>query len=123
MMRVYEQTGTGVVALERIPRDEIHRYGVIAAHERQPHTYEITDMVEKQPLGTAPSDLAIIGRYTLPQRFFLSCAMSNRVQVEKSNSPTGSDNYVNRADCRAMNSPDAVMMLARPWAFWKRRCA
>lgn len=70
MMRVYEQTGVGVVALERIPREEIHRYGVIAGHERQPRTYEITDMVEKPSPGTAPSDLAIIGRYILPAEIF-----------------------------------------------------
>jgi len=70
MMHVYEQTGTGVVALERIPQHEIHRYGVIAGRERQPRTYEITDMIEKPPPGTAPSDLAIIGRYILPPEIF-----------------------------------------------------
>ena len=70
MMHVYEQTGVGVVALERIPRADIHRYGVIAGHERTPRTYEITDMVEKPPPGTAPSDLAIIGRYILPTEIF-----------------------------------------------------
>jgi len=70
MMQVYEQTGVGVVALERIPQEEIHRYGVIAGHERKPRTYEITDMIEKPPPGTAPSALAIIGRYILPAEIF-----------------------------------------------------
>jgi UTP--glucose-1-phosphate uridylyltransferase len=67
---VYERKGTGVVALERIPRDDIHRYGVIAGAEREPRTYEISDMVEKPPRGTEPSDLAIIGRYVLPAEIF-----------------------------------------------------
>jgi UTP--glucose-1-phosphate uridylyltransferase len=70
LLRVYERTGTGVVALERIPRDDIHRYGVIAGTEREPRTYEISDMVEKPPRGTEPSDLAIIGRYILPAEIF-----------------------------------------------------
>lgn len=70
MVRVYERTGTGVVALERIPRKDIHRYGVIAGEERAPRTYAISDMVEKPPPGTAPSDLAIIGRYILPPEIF-----------------------------------------------------
>ncbi|MBM4256352.1 MAG: UTP--glucose-1-phosphate uridylyltransferase [Deltaproteobacteria bacterium] len=70
LIRVYERTGTGVVALERIPRNDIHRYGVIAGSEREPRTYEISDMVEKPPRGTEPSDLAIIGRYVLPAEIF-----------------------------------------------------
>jgi UTP--glucose-1-phosphate uridylyltransferase len=70
LLHVYERKGTGVVALERIPRDDIHRYGVIAGAEREPRTYEISDMVEKPPRGTEPSDLAIIGRYVLPAEIF-----------------------------------------------------
>ena len=70
LLQVYERKGTGVVALERIPRDEIHRYGVIAGTERESRTYEISDMVEKPPPGTEPSDLAIIGRYVLPAEIF-----------------------------------------------------
>lgn len=70
LLRVYERTGTGVVALERIPRSDIHRYGVIAGAERAPRTYEISDMIEKPPCGTEPSDLAIIGRYVLPAEIF-----------------------------------------------------
>ena len=70
LLDVYERKGTGIVALERIPRDEIHRYGVIAGTEREPRTYEISDMVEKPPRGTEPSDLAIIGRYVLPAEIF-----------------------------------------------------
>jgi UTP--glucose-1-phosphate uridylyltransferase len=70
LLHVYERKGTGVVALERIPRDDIHRYGVIAGAEREPRTYEIFDMVEKPPRGTEPSDLAIIGRYVLPAEIF-----------------------------------------------------
>jgi UTP--glucose-1-phosphate uridylyltransferase len=70
LIRVYEKTGAGVVALERIPKSEIHRYGVIAGQEQEPRTYKISDMVEKPPPGTAPSDLAIIGRYVLPPEIF-----------------------------------------------------
>jgi UTP--glucose-1-phosphate uridylyltransferase len=70
LIQVYERTGTGVVALERIPREEIHRYGVIAGQEKALRTYEISDMIEKPPPGTAPSDLAIIGRYVLPPEIF-----------------------------------------------------
>lgn len=70
LIRVYERTGIGVVALERMPRENLHRYGVIAGQEGEPRTYKISDMIEKPPSGTAPSDLAIIGRYVLPPEIF-----------------------------------------------------
>lgn len=70
LIRVYERTGVGVVALERMPRESLHRYGVIAGEEREPRTYKISDMIEKPPPGTAPSELAIIGRYVLPPEIF-----------------------------------------------------
>ena len=70
LIQVYNRTGTGVVALERVPRELIHRYGVIAGQEQTPRTYEISALVEKPPPGTAPSDLAIIGRYVLPPEIF-----------------------------------------------------
>lgn len=70
LLQVYEQTGTGVLALEQIPRQHIHRYGVIAGHQTAPRTYAISALVEKPPPGSEPSDLAIIGRYVLPPDIF-----------------------------------------------------
>lgn len=70
LLRVYEKYGSGVVALERIPREETQRYGVIQGQEREERIYEIHDLVEKPPPDTAPSNLAIIGRYILPPEIF-----------------------------------------------------
>jgi UTP--glucose-1-phosphate uridylyltransferase len=70
LIRVYERTGMGVIALERVPRKDIERYGVIAGREKEPRTYQISDMVEKPDRESAPSDLAIIGRYVLPPEIF-----------------------------------------------------
>ena len=70
LLRVYERTGKGVLALEQIPRQHIHRYGVIAGQQEAPRTYAISDLVEKPPPGTEPSNLAIIGRYILPPEIF-----------------------------------------------------
>ncbi len=70
LLQVYARTGRGVLALEQIPRQDIHRYGVIAGHQEAPRTYAISDLVEKPAPGTEPSDLAIIGRYVLPPEIF-----------------------------------------------------
>ncbi len=64
---LYEAT---VLALQRVPKAEIHRYGVIAGREVKKNVYKISDMVEKPKPSAAPSDLAIIGRYILTPDIF-----------------------------------------------------
>jgi UTP--glucose-1-phosphate uridylyltransferase len=70
LVRVFEKYGRPVVALEAIPAEETHRYGVVAGVEVEPRTYKLSDMVEKPAPGTAPSNLAIIGRYILTPEIF-----------------------------------------------------
>lgn len=70
LVRVFEKYGRPVVALEAVPAEETHRYGVVAGTEVEPRTYKLSDMVEKPRPGTAPSNLAIIGRYILTPEIF-----------------------------------------------------
>jgi UTP--glucose-1-phosphate uridylyltransferase len=72
MVAAHERTGVAVVALMRV--DDPHRlaqYGVVDAvpGERDGEVL-IRDLVEKPAPGTAPSDLAVIGRYVLPGAVF-----------------------------------------------------
>ncbi|MFC1769841.1 UTP--glucose-1-phosphate uridylyltransferase GalU [Nitrospirota bacterium] len=70
MCALYDELQGPVVALMRVPRENIHRYGVIEGTEIRPGVYEISDMVEKPKAEDAPSDLAIIGRYILTPDIF-----------------------------------------------------
>ena len=70
LLDVFAEHGGPVVAVERIPRDRIHQYGVIAGRPVGPRVWEITDLVEKPRAEHAPSDLAIIGRYVLTPDLF-----------------------------------------------------
>jgi UTP--glucose-1-phosphate uridylyltransferase len=70
MIGVYEEFEAPVVALMRIPRDEISRYGVIGGEAVRGGLVRITSMVEKPKADDAPSDLAIIGRYILTPDIF-----------------------------------------------------
>ena len=70
MIDVFAEVGGPVLAVERVPRDEISSYGVIAYKEMRPGVYRITDLVEKPTKEDAPSDLAIIGRYILTPDVF-----------------------------------------------------
>jgi UTP--glucose-1-phosphate uridylyltransferase len=77
MIDVFEEVGGPVLAVERVPRDEISSYGVVAIDERAslgPGVYQVKDLVEKPPRDEAPSDLAIIGRYILTPDIFASLA-------------------------------------------------
>jgi UTP--glucose-1-phosphate uridylyltransferase len=70
MMAVFDRVGGPVLAVERVPADQVSNYGIIAAEPVEPGVYRITDLVEKPPRDRAPSDLAIIGRYILTPDIF-----------------------------------------------------
>ena len=70
LLAVFERYGGPVLAVERVPRDEISRYGVIRPKPVGGNVYEVLDLVEKPPAHEAPSDLAIIGRYVLTPDLF-----------------------------------------------------
>jgi UTP--glucose-1-phosphate uridylyltransferase len=70
LLDVFDDKGGPVIAVERVPRERIHQYGVIAARPLGGNVYEITDLVEKPKAEDAPSDLAIIGRYVLTPDLF-----------------------------------------------------
>ncbi|MEV7171653.1 UTP--glucose-1-phosphate uridylyltransferase GalU [Streptomyces sp. NPDC090085] len=74
MAEVRSRLGGSVVALMEVDPSAIHLYGC-AAVERRPDPaggdgVRITDLVEKPEPGTAPSNLAVIGRYLLDPEIF-----------------------------------------------------
>ena len=70
LLDVFERHGGPVLAVMRMPREEIGRYGVIAPRHLGGNVYEVMDLVEKPNPVDAPSDLAIIGRYVLTPDLF-----------------------------------------------------
>ncbi len=66
LARVYEETGAGAVAVMEVPPGSEHMYGIVDGEEVQDGRIRIRDMVEKPSPGTAPTRLAVIGRYVLP---------------------------------------------------------
>jgi UTP--glucose-1-phosphate uridylyltransferase len=72
MLNVYEAYAGPVVAVQKVPRDEISAYGVIdgVPEGDSGRLFRIRDMVEKPTADDAPSDLAIIGRYILTPEIF-----------------------------------------------------
>ncbi len=74
LLEVFERYGGPVVGVERVPREELSRYGVIRPKPLGGNVYEVLDLVEKPAALEAPSDLAIIGRYVLTPDVFPALA-------------------------------------------------
>ena len=75
LIHAYHQHHGSVVAVTEVPDEETSRYGVIAGEhvdsgQDKERTYRMTGIVEKPPAGTAPSNLAVIGRYVLTPKIF-----------------------------------------------------
>ncbi|MFF8959200.1 UTP--glucose-1-phosphate uridylyltransferase GalU [Streptomyces sp. NPDC014894] len=75
MLDVQEQHGGSVVALMEVDPERAHLYGCAAVRpleggERDDDVVRVTDLVEKPEPGTAPSNLAVIGRYVLAPEIF-----------------------------------------------------
>ena len=70
MAALYRQFRCSIVAVQEVPEDEVHKYGVIAGTEIRDDILRVTDMVEKPAKEDAPSNLAIIGRYILTPDIF-----------------------------------------------------
>ena len=72
---VYEKTGLGAIAVEEVPRSQVHLYGIISVDSNKggqtgDKLLRIKDLVEKPKADQAPSNLGVTGRYVLPPEIF-----------------------------------------------------
>jgi UTP--glucose-1-phosphate uridylyltransferase len=70
--------GANVIAVEQVPPERVHMYGVVGVGERKGKLFSVTDMVEKPPREKAPSNLIITGRYILQPEIFEILAAEKR---------------------------------------------
>ena len=67
----YDQTLSSVIGVQTVPEDETHRYGIVDPSGKAGRRYQVNRFIEKPSLGTAPSNLAIMGRYILTPEIFM----------------------------------------------------
>ncbi|MBD3760462.1 UTP--glucose-1-phosphate uridylyltransferase GalU [Sphingomonadaceae bacterium G21617-S1] len=70
MMGTYDAKGGNVVAVLEVPEDQTHKYGIVDPGLAEGAVTEVRRMVEKPAAGSAPSRLAIVGRYILQPEIF-----------------------------------------------------
>jgi UTP--glucose-1-phosphate uridylyltransferase len=70
LLDVYERYGMSTIAVQQVPRNQVHRYGVIDAVVQGESLFRVHGLVEKPSIEKAPSTLAITGRYVLTPKVF-----------------------------------------------------
>ena len=70
LIDVYQRHDASVMAVMRVPQQNIPKYGIIDAKEIEPRVHQVFDLVEKPALENAPSDLAAVHGYVLTPEIF-----------------------------------------------------
>ena len=70
MIKLYQKLKSPILALEKVPANEVNRYGVISGVKERDNVFRINSLVEKPDPENAPSNMAIIGRYILTPDIF-----------------------------------------------------
>ncbi|MBT2661726.1 UTP--glucose-1-phosphate uridylyltransferase GalU [Bacillus sp. ISL-45] len=71
LMEQYDKTRSTIIGVQPVEMGETHRYGIIDGAELEDRRYVVETLVEKPAPGTAPSNLAIMGRYILTPEIFM----------------------------------------------------
>ena len=66
----YMEYGSSIIGVQPVDENETHRYGIIDPISVDGRCYKVSNFVEKPAKGTAPSNLAIMGRYILTPEIF-----------------------------------------------------
>src|SRR5439155_17559120 len=72
LVDAYRELGTAIIGVEQVPAEKVERYGIVGGKELGPGLLKLDTIVEKPPLTSAPSRLAVAARYVLTPAIF-SC--------------------------------------------------
>jgi len=70
LMEIHEKYEASVIAVQKVERKDVSKYGIVDYEEVEKGVYRIVDIVEKPSLEEAPSDMAVMGRYILHPSIF-----------------------------------------------------
>ncbi|MEQ7803155.1 UTP--glucose-1-phosphate uridylyltransferase [Priestia megaterium] len=70
LINQYEQTLSSVIGVQTVPDNQTHRYGIVDPIANEGRRHQVNTFVEKPEVGTAPSNLAIMGRYVFTPEIF-----------------------------------------------------
>lgn len=70
LMDVYSEYRTTILGVQKVPIQDVTKYGIIAGNQIDERVYKVKGLVEKPDIDQAPSNIAILGRYIISPRIF-----------------------------------------------------
>ncbi len=70
LIEVYKEYRTTVIGVQKVPAEDVSKYGIVSCKQVDDKVYKINDLVEKPEPDKAPSNMAIIGRYIITPSIF-----------------------------------------------------
>ncbi|EPR09579.1 UTP--glucose-1-phosphate uridylyltransferase GalU [Ruminiclostridium papyrosolvens] len=70
LMDVYNEYQTTILGVQKVPLQDVTKYGVIGGTQIDERVYKVKGLVEKPEVEQAPSNIAILGRYIISPRIF-----------------------------------------------------
>ncbi|AWW27128.1 UTP--glucose-1-phosphate uridylyltransferase GalU [Acetobacterium sp. KB-1] len=70
MVDIYNTYGASVIGVQQVALDQVNKYGIVSGDAVGNRVYQVNDLIEKPAIGTAPSTMAILGRYIITPGIF-----------------------------------------------------
>ncbi|MBD3330525.1 UTP--glucose-1-phosphate uridylyltransferase GalU [Candidatus Peregrinibacteria bacterium] len=94
LINKYEELKTPVIALEKIPKTETHKYGIVKTNKISDKTHNIKGLIEKPSPSRAPSNLAITGKYIITPELLQTLSKTKTGQGSELRLINGMQNYI-----------------------------
>ena len=70
MVSIYDRYQSSIIGVQKVNENEVNRYGIVKGVKIDDRVYKVDGLVEKPPIGKAPSNIAIVGRYIMTPEIF-----------------------------------------------------
>ncbi len=70
MIEIYDKYKTSILGVQKVPREDVNKYGIVDGEYIGDRVYRVKDLVEKPDVKDAPSNIAILGRYIINAAIF-----------------------------------------------------
>lgn len=70
MIEIYDEYKTTILGVQEVPKEDVNKYGIVESRLIEDRVYKVKGLVEKPSIDSAPSNIAILGRYIINPAIF-----------------------------------------------------